>query len=156
MQPFHILIAASGIPFLVGIACLVIAHRTKQRGRESANWPTVTGIVLSSQLAEDSDSDNRRLYGASIRYGYSVAGKSYESDRVKWGGDYKTSTGGWARKQIEKYPVGAQVKVHYDGSKPEVAVLEPLNQAGGWILPVIGAGSILSSGVVQAIAWLVS
>lgn len=79
---------------------------------------TTEGRVISSQQKQ-----HRGNTLSLIRYGYSVSGRSYESDRVRAGWisnrGYEAGAGGLA----ESLSPGSPVTVHYDSDHPEFALL---------------------------------
>lgn len=103
------------------------AERAKQ-------WPTIGGVIKSSQVTQSKDSDGDRTFGADIVYTYTVDGQSFEGSDVTFGGNYKSSNrSSWTR-LVNQYPVGAEVEVYYDPEVPGISVLQP-EVAGliGWI-----------------------
>jgi hypothetical protein len=92
------------------------------RNRENAvmQWPSVTGVVVRSEVKVRRTSDDHTEY-PDISYTYEVMGKSYRCKQIMPGGEIGginvTST-------LERYPVGAQVTVYYDPRNPKDAVLE--------------------------------
>lgn len=83
---------------------------------------TIEGRVISSQQKQ-----HRRNTLSLICYGYSVAGRSYESNRVQagWISDRGYEVGGGDL--AESLRPGSSVTVHYDSEHPEFALL-----AYGW------------------------
>ncbi len=85
-----------------------------ERGWQSRGWPSVTGDVI--------DHDARRAKGqtltSSIRYAYTVHGKSFEGTRLSYVGvGYRQPAG--------TFDVGRTVRVFYDPGDPSEAVLFP-------------------------------
>jgi len=121
-----------------------------RKGRQSRNWPTVPGTVVTSQLITRTDVRltmirallTTTLYGVKIRYRYTVDGRSLEGGRVGLTGGGLARSDGAARIRLTKYPVGRRVTVHYQPNKPENAVLETV---------VHGQ---LTSGLITAALWL--
>lgn len=86
-------------------------------------FPATEGVILSSEVTYHEDSDGTTC-GVAIRYTYSVGGSEYEGDRYR----YDTSTSsdsGWAHRAVNARPAGAKVKVFYNPTDPEDAVLSP-------------------------------
>jgi len=122
------------------------------RGRNQVaagkTWARTPGEVIESKVdaagshTSDDDSDCTPV----VRYRYTVNGKSYESDRIVFGGQPDT-TKLLAEKLVAKYPPGAKVEVFYDPRRPKNAVLESKSGIGPgfyWMLIVFGAvGTVL-------------
>lgn len=105
----------AGLAALVGTVLVVRATQPRiDEAWASASWPTAQGEIVELRSG--------RNIGTHLRYRYEVAGRTYESGRVR------LVEKAWAdnRKQVaERYPEGATVSVAYDPQRPERAVLEP-------------------------------
>ena len=64
------------------------------------------------------------MYSADVRYTYLVNGTQYSSGRVSLG-DSSTNSSSGKEEIVRRYPMGSQVIVYYDPSRPEDALLEP-------------------------------
>jgi Protein of unknown function (DUF3592) len=97
-------------------------------------WSRTSGKIVNSSLSQP---DVQRKGGetdatADIRYQYQVSGKSFEGERIKFGGQ-GGMTGGMAAQLLAKYPVGAAVDIYYDPKSPANSALEPRNK--GSVVP---------------------
>ena len=95
----------------------------------SSNWPTTDGVVTVARVEskrERRDGKTRTMYWHHIEYRYEVNGEKLTGDRV-WTSDggSSSSMSSFAEQAVAKYPVGREVKVHYDPAAPAVCVLEP-------------------------------
>jgi hypothetical protein len=111
---------------LCAVACgLILAGRlTLRRGVDSTAWPAVEGIVLDSAIAADRD-DGRQRFRPVVRYRYEVAGQRYEGSRIQWAAKEGFRKYTRARRTLDRYRAGSAIKVHYDPSRPGMAVLQP-------------------------------
>lgn len=68
----------------IGAAVLAWGSRELQRAIASSTWPVVRGTIVSATLKSETDRDEpaMTLYSASIRYGYEIAWKQYEGERI--------------------------------------------------------------------------
>ena len=109
---------------LCAIACgLILAGRLNiRRAADSEKWPVVHGVVLESGIAAVRLRRVRR-FRPTVRYSYEVDGKRYECSRIQWAaqGFRKYHR---ARRLLDRYRSGSAVKVHYDPSRPGMAVLQ--------------------------------
>ncbi len=108
------------------VANLVYAvWRGSRQVAGSRSWAKVPGEILASKVdvegshTSDEDADCK----ASVRYRYTVAGKAYEGERVRFGGRAHT-TRLIAEQTVAKYPAGRRVEVLCDPKHPKNAVLE--------------------------------
>ncbi len=92
-------------------------------GKQSASWPAVTGTVTYSRAQPTTTENNRKEYRLSVRYSYSVDGKSYSGDRVTASDMYEKTLNA-AQERLKKYPAGGEVRVYYDPDNPASSVLE--------------------------------
>jgi hypothetical protein len=113
------------LPFIIAGACILFfGLRSIQRANNSSNWPSVSGLIVSSNL-DSSRGDNGTTYSAEVLYDYKVDNTKYSSNRVGYG-DYRSSNPSGARKIVNKYPKGKEVSVFYMPNDPEESVLEGL------------------------------
>jgi hypothetical protein len=94
------------------------------QGALSEGWPTTAGSIVSSQVTSEVNDDGTRMYGAEVRYRYTVDGSAHESSRISFGW-MGSSIQSQAQARVDRHPVGKKVRVHYDPSRPGEAVLEP-------------------------------
>lgn len=85
-------------------------------------YATTQGRILVSEITEHSGSEST-TYGAHVVYEFTVDGRRYESDRVRFG-QMSESSGNWARQVVRDNPPGALRTVHHDRDDPSVAVLQ--------------------------------
>lgn len=119
----------------VGLGLVVLWFVVRNKAKASQSWPAAQGRVLSSELARIRDTDGTFTEQPRIVYEYAVAGTSFQSTRVSFGGASNIG----ARKCVERYPAGATVQVFYDPAKPASAVLERKANKGIILLPLLGA-----------------
>lgn len=114
---------------IMGTVCFPFAvhffarmRRDQALARESQAWPTVAGVVQSSQV-ERQRTRSLMQHCLKVRYAYEVCGRTYEGDTLAFGPRWfvdETKVEQLAR----KYPARAAVRVHVDPSAPDNAVLE--------------------------------
>ena len=112
---------------------------------ESSNWPYVNGKVITSEVkkywgGQSSDPDD---YCANVDYSYSVKGKMYSGNTIRFTGWCYISKNR-AQRDVHLYPGGKNVLVYYDPDIPEVSVLEPGGSLGSAVLILL---YLLISGV---------
>lgn len=122
------IIAGGAVLFFWGIP-------TIQNAFASKSWPSVQGVITTSQFITDTDSDGT-TYKADIGYEYVVDGQTQNGSKVGFG-DYGSSNASHARSIVNKYPPGEKVSVYYNPNQLETAVLEP----------GVGLGSFLTGGI---------
>lgn len=126
------------LPFLIIGACvLFFGFRSMGRAKASLEWPSVNGVVASSEI-DKKRGDNGTTYSAEILYDYEVGGVTYSSNRVGYG-DFGSSDPSWARKVVNRYPQGKEVTVYYMPDKPEESTLEKGVHKKTYLLPAFGS-----------------
>ena len=92
----------------------------------SVEWPSVEGKVIKSELSPSTFARRRGgvNYSPNIRYSYTVNGRKLTSNRIMFGG-VMAGRASKMQKYIERYPEDSIVKIYYDPTNPESAVLEP-------------------------------
>jgi hypothetical protein len=128
---------AMGLLAILSFAAAVWTFGTVRKMRAEATrsraWPTVSGTVAASYIGsiqrDAGEAGSVDVDVACVRYGYSVGGRDYQSDRIGAGGYLKGK-----RKVLDDFiashPVGRSVPVYYDPQDPTKAVLAP-GEAGG-------------------------
>ena len=105
---------------LAGLAITLWGEYQKEEARESANWPSVTGQIITSFVESSTDQDGDRYYSAEIEYKYSVDGNEYTGNTVRIGGHPYS-----AHDVVRRYPLYKEVSVAHNPVKPSRSVLEP-------------------------------
>ena len=116
---------------LLAIALIVgvLAWRAWEVKRASPQWPSVEGVVLTSQpraLHANPGEPEAAVHDwvAEVRYAYTVDGVPYTGDRLQAFGRRHMSKEEVLR-ELAPFPVGARVRVFHDPAKPERSVLIP-------------------------------
>ena len=93
---------------------------------KSSSWPTVEGIVNSSEVEGGvGTSDYDSGWWPRVNYSYKLDGKTYTADNIELIDVGNGNTDFYAKQIVEGYPVGMKVLVHYNPNNPANAVLEP-------------------------------
>lgn len=92
------------------------------RQLRARGFPTTPGTVTGSKITSRSDSDGT-TYHARIEFAYQVDGTSYNGERYRYGAT-GTSSRSMQQKVVRRYPVRANVPVHYNPENAGDAVLE--------------------------------
>jgi hypothetical protein len=112
----------------------------------TSSWPTVRGVVVSSEVRWKEGSSGTARYVAEITYSYVVNDVKRSSDRIAYTNP-RTDSRSDAREITDRYPVGKQVQLHYDPDDPYTAVLEPGASTGAYIAVAV-AGVLMLGGVL--------
>jgi hypothetical protein len=117
---------AAGVCMLIFAGLVYNLLRLRGALEASKAWISTTGEIIASEvkLPQSHVSDDQDDAVAVLRYRYSVGSQSYESDRIKIGGQ-TSMTRMLADALVAKYPNGAHVDVYYDPQRPDNVVLEP-------------------------------
>lgn len=92
--------------------------------KASANWPAAPGTVVSSTVARVATNNQRNVsYSAEVRYEFTVDGRTWTGDRVRFGVEGATSSEQAQREVARRFVPGAAVKVYYDPKDPASNVL---------------------------------
>ncbi len=134
----------------VGIAMLIPGLVRLWHGRQSQSWPVASGTVVygtvddNESASRDSDGTIRRstTFGPRLIYSYEVGGKKYFSNTRRFG-QLAGSGEDWAEEIMERYTVGAPVKVWHSPADPQLAVTEPGINDEAWFLPGAGLAFLL-------------
>ena len=142
--PLIFLISGAVIAFL-GIRGLI-------RAKESSNWPSVKGKIITSSVKTHHSSGKNgssTTYHAHIIYKFKINGEVFNGERVAYG-DYGSSDSSHAWGIVHRYPVRKKVLVHYMPGNPEECLLEPGIKAQAWFMPIFGL-VFFTAGTLMAI-----
>lgn len=136
----------------LGVATFAWSLWNILRALESRRWPTVEGVVLVSDLQRTRDSDGAQMYRAEVSYKYTVGDRAFVSSRTRFGDRVSLSWSKPALDIVQRYPVGASVKVRYAPDDPSDSVLES-RISGGLLFTLAIDVVVLTAGIL---AWLKS
>ncbi|MBN8712260.1 MAG: hypothetical protein BGO12_18025 [Verrucomicrobia bacterium 61-8] len=139
--------------FLIGATIAGFGVRTVLQARESATWPSAQGIILSSTVKTQSDSDGT-TYKPEVTYTYTVDGTEYRGDLIAYGMKGSSASYGFAQHYDKKYPEGSTIPVAYDPAKPQTSVLEPGVSKRAFITVAFGAIFAINGLLFGLIWWL--
>ena len=111
----------------VGIAVFIYWGKpTFEKAQASKNWPTVSGVIKSSEVTQSRSSgkEKKTMYTPNVVFDYELDGRSYTSSSIAVGSGWSSSNSSAAYQITNKYPAGQTVDVAYDPAEPSVAVLE--------------------------------
>lgn len=128
------------IVLAIGVALAVpFGYEVMKSAGESTGWAHTDGTIRDSELVTVEQRDGSILYRAHIVYAYSVNGREYEAERIRFGTEESASSvQDRAARWVEAYPPGKQVIVYYDPQSPADAVLEPGAYEDAYVLLVFG------------------
>ena len=159
-MPFHVTHPSIptlflGLFGLVGGAVAAFGLYNVWRGQASAGWPQATGIVLRSEVVDQSDSDGNS-YKPGVEYRYVVNGKEWIGKRVAFGLDSGTGNRPVAARYVQRFPVGATVNVFYRPDQPGTSVLVTGITRQTFVPVAFGLGFVFFAVWFRAIWWLMS
>lgn len=149
---------AAIILFAVAGLCLVIGFagrlHSRRRAVVVAGWPTVDGVVTSTDVVDASSSGPRYLPW--ITYNYEVAGTAYEGDRLRLGGRVMFQSRAKALDYLARFPSHGRVKVYYDPKQPARSLLDPSPQSYVFVVFAIFAAVAGFVGLIILVAAVTS
>jgi hypothetical protein len=139
--------AFGALLLLVGVGLLAAGLWTIGRAVVATRWPTVPGVVVSSEIDVHDGRNNvdevpATTYHPAVRYAYDVDGRRYVGERITWG-DFGSTDLEERRAVAERYPLGSPVTVHYRPNAPQHAVLQSGPVAFNLLMPALGLGLLV-------------
>ncbi len=137
---FIVPLVVGGVFVLLGLIFIFIALRTRRQAAKSALWPVVPGNIVDSHLKEHRHYNNRNhrtsyTYEPQVEYTYSVMEMTYTGNKIGYG--VSSYDRGNAQNFLDRYPVGAEIQVHYNPENLREAVIE--TSSGGKGLLILAA-----------------
>ena len=112
-------ISCIAVVFLAVIAVVVLfvlnQKRSKQKTVIDANWPSVSGKIISTELDVDDDAN---VIAPVVSFEYTVDGQVFKSSQVV---GRPNSFKSKALKTLELYPLDSEIIVHYNSADPKKA-----------------------------------
>lgn len=135
------------LPMVVLFALIVTAKMLEVR--KAAQWPSAMGKVTRSSVEahhSKGTSDTVQVRNMPVvTYEFTANGRKWTGDRISIGED---SGGANTQATLQRYPVGAMVKVYYDPKNPKDCVLERDPPAGMGKGCLIGLAALIVAGLV--------
>ena len=120
-------ILLGAIFLLIGIGVLYFGVGEYMSGQASQSWPTVQGVIITSNYSSSYSCSNNKCntyYAPYVFYTYTENGQSYRGNKVT-PLDSSSTSFSYVSGLMAQYPVGMQVSVHYNPGDPSLAVLQP-------------------------------
>jgi hypothetical protein len=104
------------------------AHlRAIGKAKAAETWPTAVATIRSTDVVEEESTDREghtsTWYNPVVAYSYSVAGRGYDSKRLRFG-NYRRASRAKAEAMLAPYHPGGSAQVRYNPDAPEECVLE--------------------------------
>ena len=147
---------AIGLVAALGLYLFGLGLRNVVRAAASSHWPRTAGKVVRSDTREQHDVDRKTrdvsvIYSADTVIQYEVAGKGYSTDLIHFGQTLGSGDASEAELQRLRYPVGGEVPVSYDPSRPWIAAARPGLHAEAFWLPGAGLAFLLPAALSMAV-----
>lgn len=118
---------------------------------EVADWPTVTGVVVSSySVRSNSGTSTSHSWNVVVSYRYEVDGEQHHGDRWTAAGPRRARGEAHANELRAQYMADDPIEVRYDPDDPSRSVLTEGGSGRGWAH--VGFGLLLL-GVGGYLAW---
>ncbi len=112
---------------LAVLIVFVLVYTALMNQRSRAAWAATEGRVVESRVEVRTRPGAGRQeleFGARVVYEYSVAGKTYRSERIGFEGTAWRANRAAAEADQARFAPGAKVSVLYDPHRPDRAVLD--------------------------------
>lgn len=141
--------AFSVLLLLAALGLLTLAGVQTFRSVQAVTWPSATGTVTRTWLDSSGGSGGRkRIWTPHVAYTYRVDGQTYQGERLS----FATRGSSDQREQqraINRYRVGAPVRVRYAPTDPAVSVLDTGLRGVPWVTWIVGLIVLTLSGWVS-------
>ena len=137
-----------------GLAILFFFVMYRRYLNQARGWPSVKGRIVESRVetyVKREDGRDRTQYSPLVEYVYRVNDREYRSRQIRFSMTVQGSEA-FAQKEAARYPVGAEVVVHYDPNNFSNAALEG---PGGypWVMLAAAAfcfgAAVFASGIFR-------
>ena len=139
-------IIAGAVLVVAGLALCVVALKAHWLSFRAQGWQTTSAEVLKSDVAFTRRSKSVS-YSPRITYRYTVGGKHYIGDKVRFGNDLYSSPIEPTR-LVHSFFVGSNPTVFFDPADPEHSVLDRNEVSGGVASQLVVGIFLVVDGVV--------
>lgn len=108
---------------LIGVGLVFWGWSRLSTARESAEWPTVEGVVRSAHV-EETGGGRKAKWSPIIRYEYRVEGRLYSSDHLSWAIE-KYDTRREAEEIVALFAPDTDITAYYNPADPSESVVLP-------------------------------
>jgi hypothetical protein len=119
------------IMVILGLVLTFWGYTKFKNATDSKSWPVTIGLVTGSEVA------GAIKYYPSIVYTYTVDSIVYNSNSIS-NINFNAKNRSVVEEFLIKYPLGAKIKVYYNGSEPSKALLEPGINTGNILFLAFG------------------
>jgi hypothetical protein len=104
-----------------GIAVFIVAEGA-YLGSASHAWPSAEGVIDESRIDTQRAKNDQKKQRLVIRYHYNIDGHSYRNDKAQFLDNvfYPNTS---KQQVVARFPAGQTVRVYYNPSDPQTAVL---------------------------------
>lgn len=132
---------------VAGAISLIFGARQLQDAKESEDWPTAGGTILSVAVKKHTTrhssgsgpSRSSTSWAVDVEYEFEVDGAKHQGDRLAFG-QVSFNKRREAQAKADEYPEGREVKVYYNPEDLSKSCLETGIKTGVWIL--LGLGTV--------------
>lgn len=151
-------LAIVGAMALGMVVLLGVGLKNVGRGAMSSGWPIAEAVVSKVEMTSQTTRDTRRqssttTYHANLTFRYAVNGREYTTDQVRWGQTLGSGDPTEAVVLALSYPEGRRVRVHYNPSQPDEAVVKPGLTGSAFLLPGAALAFLLFLGPACFMIW---
>ncbi|MBF0620653.1 MAG: DUF3592 domain-containing protein [Magnetococcales bacterium] len=122
---FH---AVNTMILLLGLSCLVIGGYPFKKSQDSEAWTSAFGTITESSLIAGQTLSSFVTLTHHVNIGYQYYTPDYKKhigSRVEFGiGSKVFFMESYAKRLVDRYPLGNEVRLYYNPSYPDEAVLE--------------------------------
>lgn len=139
--------ALGAVTSLAGAGALLLGLHQYRASFSVRSWPSTEGLVTHSDVARDEEH-----WKPDVRYTYSVDGSQFESDSIRFGGAFGTTSRSPAQAVAEQYPAGETVLVFFDPDDPSRACLDRTRSPAVALFVYVGLSLLLGGAALAYLA----
>ncbi len=143
------------ITLAVGVALVLWGARSKKKAGASLQWPATSGTITASEVRQGTNTDEDGLttyyYFPHVEYSYSIAGQTFNSKQISFGGRQGFNSPTNVQTIVAKYPINSIVQVFYNPQKQAEAVLERVAGGGAKVASIMGIIVLVISAMIACV-----
>jgi hypothetical protein len=138
---------------IVGFLGVLAGVRDWIRLIQIKTWPIADGNIVESKVSTAGSNESgylKTIYSPIIKFKFNIEGHEFTSDKITWGGEFRSNDKSSIERKIAAFPVGKKIDVRYNPKKPSDCIVQEnfsfemaIPLFGGLLFMAFGSGILV-------------
>jgi hypothetical protein len=116
-------------------------------------WPIADGEIVEAKISTAGSNESgylKTIYSPIIKFKFNTGGQEFVSDKITWGGEFRSNDKSSIESRIASFPVGKKIDVRYNPRKPSDCIVQEnfsfemaIPLFGGLLFMLFGSGILV-------------